>query len=134
MTAAARIRDALVVAAVAAAGLGGVVASLSGHGADEAFLVRQENPTRLAARDVEKAMLSTPAPSAPHPKSATRAVCEPRGEREVRNPWRCVVDYPSDPGVPFRVTIRPDGSYVARYLEDDSARATGCCVDLPTDG
>ena len=112
------MRELLVVVSLTAAGLGGTVASLSGRGADDAFLLRQENPLRVTPAAVERLVLTAP--------------CRAEGHRELRNQWRCTVSYPSGTRSPFRVTIRPDGSYVARYLEDDSAPATGCCLQVPS--
>ena len=132
MSAGIPLRELLVVVSLTAAGLGGTVASLSGRGADDAFLLRQENPLRVTPAAVERLMLTAPELEAPRRRTAIRSHCRAEGHRELRNPWRCTVSYPSDAGTPFRVTIRPDGSYVARYLEDDSAPATGCCLQVPS--
>lgn len=134
MTARIGVRELAVVVPIVAAGLAGTLAGFGGRGADEQFLLRQENPTRVTAAAVEKLILTAPDPSPPHRPTATRSHCRAEGGRELRNPWHCTVSYPSDDSVPFRVIIRYDGSYVARYLDDDSARATGCCLRAPGTG
>ena len=53
MTAGLRIRDLLVIVPLAAAGIGGTFAALGARGADEGFLLRQENPTRVTPAAVE---------------------------------------------------------------------------------
>ncbi|MGH2837875.1 MAG: hypothetical protein ACRDJY_05950 [Thermoleophilaceae bacterium] len=125
-----RLRELLVVAPLAAAALAGAVAAVAGRGADDAFLLRQKNPTRVMTPAVEKLMLTAPAPDVPHNSPGTRARCRTQGRRELRNPWRCTVHFRSGSVARFLVTIRTDGSYRARYL-DDTATATGCCLSVP---
>ena len=126
-----RLCELLVVIALAAAALAGAIAAVAGRGADDAFLLRQKNPTRVTTAAVEKLMLNTaPDPDAPHDSSATRARCRTEGRRELRNPWQCTVRFPSGRVADFVVTIRTDGSYRARY-RGDTATATGCCLSVP---
>ena len=63
-------------------------------------------------------MLKAPDPGAAARASATRSRCETEGRRELRNPWRCTVDYRSGSVARFVVTIENDGSYVADYAGD----------------
>ena len=126
-----RPRELLVVAPLAAAALAGAVAAVAGRGADDAFLLRQQNPTRVTTPAVEKLLLTAPAPDVPHNSPGTRARCSAEGRRELRNPWRCTVNFRSGSVARFLVTIRPDGSYRARYV-GNPATATGCCLELPT--
>ena len=118
------------VAPLAAAALAGAVAAMAGRGADDAFLLRQKNPTRVTTSAVEKLMLSAPAPDIPHNSPGTEARCSTEGRRELRNPWRCTVRFRSGSVARFLVTIRTDGSYRARYV-GSTATATGCCLDVP---
>ena len=120
----------VVVASLLATALAGAVAALAGRGADDAFLLRQKNPTRVTTSAVEELMLTAPDPSAPHDGAATGARCSTDGRRELRNPWRCTVDFRSGSVSRFVVTIRPDGSYRARYV-GSTATATGCCLSVP---
>ena len=75
-------------------------------------------------------MLKAPDRAAPHSRNGTRARCDTDGRRELRNPWRCTVHYPSGSVARFTVTIQNDGSYVADY-SGDTAQATGCCLRMP---
>jgi hypothetical protein len=124
------MRQLLVLVPVVAVAVAGVIAGLSGRGADEAFLVDQKNPTRVSAEAVEELMLTAPDPAPPHPRSATRSRCDTDGRRELRNPWRCTVRYRSGSVARFVVTIKSDGSYVGDYV-GHTASATGCCLRLP---
>lgn len=126
-------REVLTVAAVAAAGLGGALTALGARDADDAFLLRQENPVRVTVPAVEKLMLTAPDPAPPHRSSAIRADCRAEGARELRNPWRCTVTYPAEKTVRFLVRIQQDGSYEAEYIDDPgNATATGCCLAVPS--
>ena len=120
------------IASTVVAGIGGAVAALGARDADDAFLLRQENPVQVTRPAVEKLMLTAPDPQPPHASTATRARCRADGARELRNPWRCTVQFPTTGAVRFDVEIQPDGSYVARYVDDPgNASATGCCLDVP---
>jgi hypothetical protein len=131
----------LVVVPLVAAALFGAVAAVSGRGADDAFLLRQKNPTRVTTPAVERLMLTAPDPMPPHESRATRSRCRTEGRRELRNPWRCTVNYRSGSVARYLVTIGSDGSYRARYLlaitaDGDrsvggTAMATGCCLRVP---
>jgi hypothetical protein len=124
------LRELVVVISLAAATLAGAAAAVSGRGADDAFLLRQKNPTRITTSAVEKLMLTAPDPQEPESGAASSARCRTSGRRELRNPWRCTVDFRSGSVAHFVVTIRADGSYRARYV-GSTAIATGCCLDLP---
>ena len=141
MTSALHARELMVLVPVAIAALGGAVAGVSGRGADDAFLARQKNPTRVTTAAVERLLLTAPDPIPPHASPATRSTCRTSGRRELRNPWRCTVRYRSGGIARYVATIRPDGSYRARYVltisadgsrfEGDDATATGCCLRIP---
>ncbi len=136
-----RVRELLVVAPLVTVALLGAVAGVSGRGADDAFLLRQKNPTRVTTPAVERLMLTAPDPIPPHKSRATRSRCRTKGRRELRNPWRCTVRYRSGSVARYLVTIRSDGSYSARYLlaiaadgtrsTGGRAMATGCCLTVP---
>lgn len=118
------------VASICAVALGGAVAAVNGRGADDEFLLRQENPTKLSAPAVEKLMLGSPDPAPPHTSGADRAECTPLGNRDLRNPWVCTVEYPSGSVARYSVTINGDGSYLAHYARG-TATARGCCLTVP---
>jgi hypothetical protein len=122
-----RPSELVVVAALALPALAGGVAAVGGRGADDAFLLRQENPTQVTAAAVERLIRTAPDPAPPHKSPAVRSRCRPEGGRELRNPWRCVVRYRSGSVARFKVTIKSDGGYLARY-GNGPATATGCCL------
>lgn len=130
MIAGIRVRQLFVLLPVVGVTIASAIAAVAGRGADEAFLAEQKNPTRVRAEAVEELMLKAPDPAPPHERSGTRSRCETDGRRELRNPWRCTVEYPSGSVAEFAVTIKNDGSYVADYA-GDTAEATGCCLDVP---
>jgi len=135
------LRTLIVIVALVTTSLAGAIAAVSGRGADDAFLLRQKNPTRVTTAAVEELMLTAPDPIPPHDAAAMHSRCRTQGRRELRNPWRCRVQYRSGSVAHYAVTIRPDGSYRARYLltirPDGSretggqARAKGCCLAIP---
>ena len=136
-----RVRELAVIAPVAAVALIGAIGGLGARGTDDAFLARQKNPTRVATPAVEKLMLTAPDPAPPHKSAGIRSRCRTSGRRELRNPWRCTVEYRSGSIARYLVTLRSDGSYRARYVEvtapDGSsapagtATARGCCLRVP---
>jgi len=130
MIAGIRMRQLFVLLPLIGVTIASAIAAVAGRGADETFLAEQKNPTRVSAEAVEDLMLAAPDPAPPHERLGTRARCETDGRRELRNPWRCTVEYPSGSVARFVVTIKNDGSYVADY-SGDTARATGCCLDVP---
>ena len=133
MIAGLRVRDLAVVVTLAAAALAGALAGIAGRGADEAFLVRQDNPGRVTTPAVERLIRTAPDPRPPHRSPAVSSRCTPGSPRGLRNPWRCTVAYRSGSVAHFLMNLRSDGSYVARYL-GGTATATGCCLRLPNPG
>ena len=125
-----RVRDAVILVAVFAAGLGGTAAALAGRGADDAYLFRQQHPLRLQPAAVERVVKTAPEPRSGRKPPGVSARCRPQRSRGLRNPWSCEVAYRSGRRVRLRVLVRDDGSYVGDY-EVGSAVAEGCCVSLP---
>jgi hypothetical protein len=125
-----RISGLAIVLSLCGVALIGAVVALSARGADEDFLLRQENPSKLRASEVEELMLTAPDPQPPHEPAGTRSRCSAEGKRDLRNPWRCTVEYRSGSVAHYSVTINADGSYLARYSVG-TATARGCCLDLP---
>ena len=125
-----RAPEFVAVLSVCVVALVGAIVALGARGADDDFLLRQANPVKLRPAAVEKLMLTAPDPEPPHDPAGTHADCTAKGNRDLRNPWRCTVNYRSGSVARYRVTINADGSYFARYL-GDTATARGCCLDLP---
>ncbi len=128
-----RARDVVVFTPLLAAALAGAVGGRAGRGADEAFLLGQARPAAVTAPAVERLMRTAPDPRPPHKSRAIRSRCRAGGRRDLRNPWRCTVDYASGSVARFVVTLRSVGSYLARYL-GGTATATGFCLRGPGAG
>ncbi len=116
-------------AAVLTTGLAIATVALAAFGGDAAFLERQRKAAPTRAGEIERLLLTTPSPFAPHRRDAMRARCTTRGSGELGNPWRCTVAYRSGPKARFRLTVRYDGSFKADHL-DSSGAVVGCCVAL----
>lgn len=115
--------------AVLGTGLTIAAVALGAFGGDAAFLERQRKAAPTRAGDIERLLLTTPSPFAPHRRDAVEARCTTRGSGELRNPWRCSVAYRSGPKARFRLNIRYDGSFKADHL-DGSGAVVACCVAL----
>jgi hypothetical protein len=126
-----RARDLVVAAPLAAAALSGAFAATAGRRADDAFLLRQDNPRRVTVSSVERLIRTAPDPRPPHASRATSSQCQPGSLRGLRNPWRCTVAYRSGSAARFVVTVHTDGSYLAHYA-GGPATARGCCLALPS--
>lgn len=123
-----RTREIVALAAVLGAGLAGTAVALGSRGADEQFLQDQKNPPKLRAADVERVVKTAPDP-ATGKGGGVAATCKSRGSGELKNPWTCVVRYPSGKRVRIAVRIQQDGYYSGRY--EGGGAATGCCIDVP---
>lgn len=62
-------------------------------------------------------------------KGRGKARCRPGGAEDLRNPWTCSIRYRDGFRPRFRVTMRADGSYTGRRL-DDSGTISGCCAPI----
>jgi len=68
-----------------------------------------------------------------------RASCSPRGAGELRNPWRCTIDYRSGRVISYTVTLAASGAYTGTdellsyqgHTTPMSGEITGCCVAIP---
>lgn len=120
-----RARDIALLAPLLAAVLAGALVAIGARGADSVFLTGQEQPSRLGAAEVERALRTAPEPGSGRGR-ATSARCRPAGRRALRNPWSCTVTYASGRRARFAVTISEDGSFVGRHAGGGAVR--GCCV------
>jgi hypothetical protein len=126
-----RGREVVTIAAVVGAGLAGTAFALGGRGADAQFLQDQRHPPDLRPAEVQRVVRTAPDPSTGKGKGVA-ATCSRRGSGPLGNPWSCTVRYPSGRRVRLAVRVQQDGYYSGRYLGvPGSARATGCCIDLP---
>jgi hypothetical protein len=123
-----RGRELAVLGAVLTAGLAGTAVALGSRGSDEQFLLDQRHPPKLEAADVERVVKTAPDPAVGK-GSGVAATCKSSGSGALKNPWTCVVRYPSGKRVRIAVRIKEDGYYSGRY--EGGGAATGCCIDVP---
>ena len=123
-----RGREIVVLGAVLGAGLAGTAVALGSRGADDQFLQEQQHPPSLKPADVERVVKSAPDPATGKGKGVA-ATCKSRGSGQLKNPWTCVVRYPSGKRVRIAVRVQQDGYYSGRYA--GGGGATGCCIDFP---
>jgi hypothetical protein len=123
-----RGRELIVLGAVLSAGLAGTAVALGGRGADEQFLQDQRHPPKLEPADVERVVKTAPDPATGKGRGVA-ATCTSKGTGPLKNPWSCVVRYPSGKRVRIAVRIKEDGYYAGRY--EGGGAVTGCCIDLP---
>lgn len=123
-----RPRDIALLGPLLAAVVAGSVMAIGARGADTAFLRGQEQPSRLPAAEVERAVRTAPEPGSGRGRG-TGANCRPAGRRGLRNPWSCTVTYASGERARFAVTVSEDGSFEGRHAGGGAVR--GCCVRIP---
>jgi hypothetical protein len=123
-----RSRELVVIGATVVAGLAGTAVALGGRGANEQFLEQQRNPPGLKPAVVERVVRTAPDP-ATGKGTGVAARCRSHGSGPLRNPWSCVVRYPSGKRVRIAVRVGQDGYYSGRYA--GGGGVTGCCIDLP---
>ena len=123
-----RGRELVVLGAALSAGLAGTAVALGSRGADDQFLQDQRHPPALKAADVERVVKTAPDPAVGK-GGGVAATCKSRGSGPLKNPWTCVVRYPSGTRVRIAVRLQEDGYYSGRY--EGGGAATGCCIDLP---
>lgn len=123
-----RTRELVVLGVTLGAGLAGTAVALGSRGADDQFLQDQRHPPTLKAADVERVVKTAPDPAVGK-GGGVAATCTSKGSGPLKNPWTCVVRYPSGKRVRIAVRIKEDGYYSGRYA--GGGAATGCCIDLP---
>ena len=117
----------LVLPSVVAAVLGSVVAA-SNRDAGDSFVLNQEQLQPVQAAELEAAVVR--APNALPGSGGGRgnsARCRSRGGGELRNPWTCVVRYPSGDVIRYRVTVDPDRSFEGAS-RGNVLVISGCCA------
>ena len=107
------------------------------QGSGGAFELAQRSAEALTPASVDRVVRVAPDPVTK--AKGIRAVCKPLGRGELRNPWRCVIDYASGRQISYQVNINLTGRYVGtheivRYqgqTYSDTGEITGCCVVVP---
>jgi hypothetical protein len=114
-------------APVLAAGVIAALWSVSSRG-DAAFVLDQQHPRSASHRELERLVRQPREPTPTGPRAPGRAArCVPGSASGQRNPWTCVVRYPSGRRLRYRVQVQSDGSYVGRDPTDQFI-IRGCCA------
>jgi hypothetical protein len=112
--------------------VGGVIALKSREGNTQ-FVAQQQGLLPVSAATVQRLLLTTSDPRPGFGGRARQAHCESRSAAPMGNPWQCLVRYPREPRVRYRVLVHADRSiYGSGQPEGGSGGATlsvrGCCV------
>jgi hypothetical protein len=116
------------------AGIAGTIVAVSNREPGEAFVLRQERLRPVEAAQLEAAVKR--APNALPGSGGARgdsAKCTSRGKEAgstLRNPWTCVVRYPSGDRVRYRVTVASDRSFHGAS-RGNVLVIDGCCAGSP---
>lgn len=109
-------------------GLAGTVTAVKDRESDTGFIFGQQDLSPVQAGALERFVTSAPDPRPGlHGRRGLSAVCTPGGTGEGRNPWRCVVRYPVQGSVTYRVVIDPSG-HVRGADRSGQLIVYGCCV------
>jgi hypothetical protein len=107
------------------------------QGSGGTLAARQQQARALTPAAVDRAVRAAPDPVSQEKANAVH--CLALGKRDLHNPWRCVLSYPTGRRFQYQVTISPNGSYVGDHelvlapppRHRDTGRITGCCVAVP---
>ena len=127
----------LLVMVLLAVGLVSFVFVRSNQGAGDLLVTAQRQAPALTGAAVARVVRTAPDPSTNARGRSAR--CVPLGHGELRNPWRCVISYPSGRRIQWTVRLRVSGSYtgddqVVQYqgrASPEPGEITGCCVAVP---
>ena len=127
----------VLVVGLLAVGVASFVFVRSNQHSGDLLVAAQRHSAALTAGAVDRVVRSAPDPvTSAH---ALSAHCLPLGTDELRNPWRCLISYPSGRRIQWMVRVRASGAYtgvdqVVHYKGqtfNDSGEITGCCVTVP---
>ena len=127
----------LLVLVLLAVGLVSFVFVRSRQGSGDLLVAAQHQAPALTGAAVASVVRAAPEPTTTARGRSAR--CVALGHGELRNPWRCVIFYPSGHRIQYTVRLRLSGSYtgdhqVVRYQGRTFSAAgeiTGCCVAVP---
>jgi hypothetical protein len=109
-------------------GVLGTVQVIRDRESDTQFIAQQQSLVPIGARQLAQLIARTRDPRPGHGAGRARgAVCRPFGAGQLRNPWTCVVTYPTSPTVRYRVTVASDRS-IQGQNPALSLSVRGCCV------
>jgi hypothetical protein len=108
--------------------LGGTLVTLQSRESDTQFLAQQESLRPVSARALEELVATTHDPRPGRRGGLAQNVkCTRLGAGALRNPWTCVVRYPTAPQVLFHVVVAANRS-IRGIGQDPSLAIRGCCV------
>ena len=99
----------LLVVVLLAVGVASFVFVRSNQSSGDLLVSAQRQAPPLTAAAVDRVLRAAPEP-ATHAR-ASSARCLPLGADELRNPWRCLIAYPSGRRIQWTVLLRANGSY-----------------------
>jgi hypothetical protein len=109
----------------------------SQQGDGSAVIVRQRQTQALTSTSVDQVVSNSPDPIGK--ETAIAVHCNPVGSGPLRNPWFCVLRYPTGRIFEYRVTISADGSFFGDHQlvvipgppHAAGGSISGCCVPVP---
>jgi len=117
-----------IVLLVLAVGLLGTVQAVRDRESDTQFIAQQRSLVAIGPTQLSDLLVRTRDPRPGHGAGgARRAVCRAFGSGQLRNPWSCVVTYPSPPSVRYDVTVAGDLS-IQGHSPGQPLFVRGCCV------
>jgi hypothetical protein len=127
----------LVVIVLLTVGLVSFVYVRSKQSSGDVLVAAQRQAQALTAAAVASVVKAAPEPTTNARGHSAR--CVALGHGELRNPWRCVISYPSGRRIQYTVRLRVGGSYVGSDQVVDyqgrtfsaAGEITGCCVAVP---
>ena len=125
------ISPALLALAAVAAGIAGSTVAVANRDPGEATVLRQQRLQPLLPEDVEAAVVRAPnaLPGAGDERGRS-ARCTSRGTGALKNPWSCLVTYPSGQRVRYRVIVAQDRSFRGAS-KGNALVIQGCCAGSP---
>jgi hypothetical protein len=118
---------------VAVVGVIGAIVAWVWHDNDPEFGVRR-GPDVVERESVEKIISLAPDPTPEKGRTrARKAQCRPGSPSDLRNPWRCRVEYAAGTRVTYTVDVRRNGR-MRGVDRSGTLIVSGCCVDTPRSG
>ncbi len=130
-------RPGLLIGFVVLVGIAGTIVALISRQSDTQLIAQQQDLVPVSTTALESLVMTThdPRPLSSH-GVARAATCVSAGAGEFRNPWTCVVTYPTPPRVRYRVIVHSDRSIQGTSVYRVAGRPAGalvvrgCCVAL----
>lgn len=136
-------RPGMLVALILAVGIAGTVVALKSRESNAQFVLQQQALAPVGASSLDALILTTSDPRPGYSGRARGARCSSRSSGApgsssgaLGNPWTCVVRYPRNPRVRYRVTVHADRSISGSGQPEgqplrQALTVRGCCVETP---